>query len=190
MHHADGIEFAAAILRSCQCILRPMHSGNRRRAWRTFFPSLCNRVSNISKNLLANGSPMSLVLQPVQLEDFETIIKHKFFQGGDLVPPPMSPLCWPVQTPGEAGRRLEYSVHQQRQRLLYDTTTRFMKAVDTSTSPHEIISMSRWHYYPDGYHWRGQTWQDMDSVPAPNLANRETPETLSIDPRRLQHQPL
>ena len=137
----------------------------------------------MSQDVLTNRSTSSLVLQVVRLEDFDIVAKHQFFDGGDLVPPPTSPLCWPVKTPEEAGSRLKYSTHQQRQRFLYDRTTRFMKVVDTSTSPHEIISMARWHYYPEGFNWRGRTWQDMDSIPAPNFATGETPEILPLDPK-------
>jgi GNAT superfamily N-acetyltransferase len=56
-------------------------------------------------------------------------------------------------------------MYQQRHRFLLDSTTRFMKATEAGSS--EIISIARWHYYPDGSRWSGKTWQDMDTISAP-----------------------
>ena len=53
-----------------------------------------------------------------------------------------------------------------------------MKETDTGSG--EIISIPRWHYYPDGYRWSGKTWQDMDTLPAPGWKD-DLPKEFSQD---------
>lgn len=69
-------------------------------------------------------------------------------------------------------------MYQQCQRFLLDSTTQFMKETDTGSG--EIISIPRWHYYPDGYRWSGKTWQDMDTLPAPGWKD-DLPKEFSQD---------
>jgi hypothetical protein len=84
---------------------------------------------------------MPLSIAPVVLSDFETMISHasRFAPGDDLVAPPLSPLCWPVQNSDEALRRLQFNMTHQRERFLREPSTRFMKAVDDKNG--EIICL-------------------------------------------------
>lgn len=94
---------------------------------------------------------MPLQIAPVVLSDFDTIISHatRFAPGDDLVAPPISPLCWPVQSSDDALRRRQFNMAHQRERFLKEPSARFMKVVDNDSG--EIICLARWHYYPEGY---------------------------------------
>lgn len=80
--------------------------------------------------------------------------------GDDLCAPP-TPLCWPVSTPQAAQQRLQFHMSKQRARFLADPTAHFLKIVSipesSSSDPSsqeqgEIISIAKWHYYPQGFH--------------------------------------
>jgi hypothetical protein len=79
---------------------------------------------------------MPLQIAPVVLSDFDTIISHatRFAPGDDLVVPPISPLCWPVQNSDDALRRLQFNMAHQRERFLKEPSARFMKVVDNCTN--------------------------------------------------------
>ena len=92
---------------------------------------------------------MSLKVEPVTSQDFETMSTYKFHQGGDLIAP-LVPRFWPTSADDEPnGARNRWSLRQQRAFFNEDPTVRFMKCVDTSNG--EIISLARWHYYENGY---------------------------------------
>jgi len=93
---------------------------------------------------------MSLKLCEIQLEDFESLINHAkiYHVGDDLVGPP-TPICWPISSPMEAYERLQFHMSKQRSRFLGDRSATYLKIIDEDTK--EIISIARWHKYPNGY---------------------------------------
>lgn len=108
---------------------------------------------------------MPLNVLPMRLIDFDVIIAHAtlFEPGDDLVGPPI-PFTYPVATRAQASRRLRFAMDRQRTRFQEDPTARYIKVVETcpdAQDPHDgdIVSMARWHFYPDGYcydsmvHW-------------------------------------
>ena len=89
---------------------------------------------------------MPLRIAPAVLSDFDTIISHtsRFSPGDDLVAPPISQLCWPVQNSDDALRRLQFDMAHQRGRFLKEPSVRFMKVIDDENG--EIICLASWHY--------------------------------------------
>ena len=119
---------------------------------------------------------MSLKLLEIEVEDFDTMINHAniYPPGDDLVGPP-TPVCWHVTTRAEARSRLEFHMTKQKERFLGDRSARYLKIIDNETA--EIISMARWHWYPEGYsytegiHW--ETHNSVDGRPWPKEMNVE-----------------
>lgn len=102
---------------------------------------------------------MPLKLLPITLPDFDTMISHAttYAPGDDLVGPP-TPICWPVTTQPSAHARLEFHMSAQRRRFLGDRSATYLKVVDEETG--EIVSMARWHFYPNGYSYEeGIGWE-------------------------------
>ncbi|TVY27417.1 hypothetical protein LHYA1_G004184 [Lachnellula hyalina] len=107
---------------------------------------------------------MPLKLQEIELGDFDTMTDHAniYPPGDDLVAPP-TPICWLVTTQPEARSRLEFHMTKQRERFLGDTSARYLKIIDEETG--EIISMARWHWYPNGYSYtEGIHWETHNAV--------------------------
>ena len=119
---------------------------------------------------------MPLKLLEIELEDFNTMTNHAniYPPGDDLVGPP-TPICWPVTIQSEARRQLEFHMTKQKERFLGDTSARYLKIVDEETG--EIVSMARWHWYPEGYSYtKGIEWETHNAVegrPWPNDMNIE-----------------
>ncbi|TVY17184.1 hypothetical protein LARI1_G003840 [Lachnellula arida] len=119
---------------------------------------------------------MPLKLKEIDLEDFNTMTDHAniYPPEDDLVGPP-TPICWLVTTPSEAQNRLDFHMTKQKERYLGDTSARYLKIIDEETG--EIISMARWHWYPDGYsytegiHW--ETHNAVEGCPWPKGMNVE-----------------
>jgi hypothetical protein len=126
---------------------------------------------------------MPLKIAPVVLSDFDTMIFHssRFVPGDDLVAPPLSPLCWPVQNSNEALRRLQFNMAHQRERFLKEPSARFMKVVDDDNG--EIICLARWHYYPEGYVYaRDIKWEVWNLVPdGMEKAGGRTPQAFNVE---------
>lgn len=102
---------------------------------------------------------MPLKLHEILLEDFDNMTDHaKLFPvGDDLVGPP-TPICWPVSSQTEAQERLRFHMSKQRGRFLGDRSATYLKIVDEDTK--EIVSIARWHYYPNGYSYAdGIGWE-------------------------------
>ncbi|KAH7346605.1 hypothetical protein BKA65DRAFT_502858 [Rhexocercosporidium sp. MPI-PUGE-AT-0058] len=102
---------------------------------------------------------MSLKLSEVQVEDFDAMINHAnlYPPGDDLVGMP-TPICWPVSSKSEAQERLRFHMSQQKRRFFGDRTATYLKVIDDDTK--EIISIARWHYYPNGYSYAdGIGWE-------------------------------
>ncbi|KAF2648355.1 hypothetical protein K491DRAFT_698978 [Lophiostoma macrostomum CBS 122681] len=112
---------------------------------------------------------MDLQLDALQIEDFYNLISHSKLHppGQDLVGPP-TPLCCPVQTPQEASTRLAFHFAKQRARFLGDPTVRYMKVVDRGRS-NSIISIARWHYYPQGYKFESEIHWETHDLPNSNV---------------------
>ncbi|KAJ5611267.1 hypothetical protein N7510_007986 [Penicillium lagena] len=114
---------------------------------------------------------MVLQVLPLQLSDFEDLISHATLHdpGDDLVGPP-TPICWPPSTPAAALSRATFHFAKQRSRFLGDPTVRYMKVVDTGTvaSPkNSIISIARWHFYPQGYNFATQLHWELHALTPP-----------------------
>lgn len=86
-------------------------------------------------------------------------------QGGDLVTPPIAPLCWPAETDSDdALRRLEYSCSQHRAWFERDRSSHCLKAVHPENN--EIVSIARWNYFPNGYEYARDEFVDVDEFVA------------------------
>lgn len=93
---------------------------------------------------------MVFVVENVTLEDFVILESYGSSEPehGDLISPFLA-TGWPASTTEERIARNTWGTAQQREIFLHDPTAVFMKVVDTETQ--NIISMSRWHRYPQGY---------------------------------------
>ncbi|KAK0103502.1 hypothetical protein ONS95_005523 [Cadophora gregata] len=93
---------------------------------------------------------MGLKIQNVNLEDFDIMINHAniYPPGDDLVGPP-TPFFWSVISQMEAQERLQLHMTKQKSRFLGDRTATYLKVIDEQTQ--EIVSIARWHYYPNGF---------------------------------------
>jgi hypothetical protein len=117
---------------------------------------------------------MALKLSKIQLEDFDNMINHAriYPVGDDLVGPP-TPICWPVNSQIEAEKRLQFHMSKQRGRFLGDHSASYLKVVNEDTE--EIVSMARWHYYPNGYSYEeGIGWEihsPVEGLPFPPEMN-------------------
>ena len=71
------------------------------------------------------ASDMPLLVQPLQLADFDSLIYHADVgePGDDLVAPPC-PVSWPVRTRAEAQLRARCHFTWQRRRFLEDPSVR------------------------------------------------------------------
>jgi GNAT superfamily N-acetyltransferase len=119
---------------------------------------------------------MSLKLQEIRLEDFDTMANHATIYpiGDDLVGMP-TPLCWSVSSRISAQERLHFHMAKQRERFLGDRSTTYLKIVDEKTE--EIVSIARWHYYPNGYAYTGgiewEIYSPVEGQPFPQEMNIE-----------------
>ena len=119
---------------------------------------------------------MSLKLSEMELEDFDSMINHAqiFNVGDDLVGPP-TPICWPVSSQSKAQERLQFHMSKQRARFLGDRSAKYLKVIDENTN--EIISIARWHKYPNGYSYeKGIEWEihsPVEGKPFPKEMNIE-----------------
>jgi GNAT superfamily N-acetyltransferase len=114
---------------------------------------------------------MHLQLCPLELHDFDELVSHatSYPPGDDLVGPP-TPICWLVKTREEAHARLAFHFNKQQSRFSHDPTVRYMKVIDTADK-NSIISLARWHFYPNGYnfnteiHWETHDLEPEQSIP-------------------------
>ncbi|KAH6713729.1 hypothetical protein BKA61DRAFT_688960 [Leptodontidium sp. MPI-SDFR-AT-0119] len=119
---------------------------------------------------------MLLKLCGVQVEDFDIMTNHAdiYPPGDDLIGLP-TPICWPVSSKSEAKERLKFHMSQQRKRFLGDRTATYLKVIDDETE--EIISIARWHYYPNGYSYAdGIGWEIHSPV-----EGKPFPEGMNIE---------
>jgi hypothetical protein len=96
---------------------------------------------------------MNLQLSPLELQDFDELVSYaaSYPPGDDLVGPP-TPICCVVETREEAQARLTFHFNKQQSRFRGYPTVRYMKVVDTAAE-NSIISIARWHFYPNGYNF-------------------------------------
>jgi GNAT superfamily N-acetyltransferase len=96
---------------------------------------------------------MNLQLFPLEVQDFDELVSYaaSYPPGDDLVGPP-TPICCVVETREEAQARLTFHFNKQQSRFRGDPTVRYMKVVDTAAE-NSIISIARWHFYPNGYNF-------------------------------------
>ena len=93
---------------------------------------------------------MPIEVRPVEVGDFDVMSKYVFNKGGDLTAP-LVPMIWPTSEDDALNtERANWSLSQQKDMFHQDPTVKFMKAVDTDNED-EIISLARWHYYPEGF---------------------------------------
>ncbi|TVY48764.1 hypothetical protein LOCC1_G001655 [Lachnellula occidentalis] len=136
---------------------------------------------------------MPLRLKAMELGDFNTMTDHAniYPPGDDLVGPP-TPICWPVTTQSAAQSRLDFHMTKQKERFLGDTSARYLKIIDEDTG--DIVSMARWHWYPQGYSYtEGIHWETQNAVegrPWPKEMNVELHNWILMerDARREQWQ--
>lgn len=91
---------------------------------------------------------------------------------GDLTAAACS-VCWHVEPTdlSAAKHRAEWSCQQQKDLLQNDSTTRFVKVVDTDAQPGEqIVALGRWHEYMKGY-------EHMGDLEVTGLKDRNDPTT-------------
>lgn len=91
---------------------------------------------------------MRLVLQPVTPKDLGRAKSIYGSETGDLVAPAHSAF-WQVQDDESAKKRAEWSLQQQKEQLEHDPFVRMVKVVDAENND-EIISLGRWHEFPNG----------------------------------------
>ncbi|KAL2070002.1 hypothetical protein VTL71DRAFT_14682 [Oculimacula yallundae] len=119
---------------------------------------------------------MPLKLSELQIEDFETMINHAnlYLPGENLIGMP-TPLCWKVSSKLEAQERLRFHMAQQKRRFLGDRTAKYLKITDDESE--EIISLARWHFYPNGYVYAKEIdWEvhnPVEGMPFPQGMNIE-----------------
>jgi hypothetical protein len=101
---------------------------------------------------------MRLELSPVTVADLEAAATVYGPETGDLV----APACqfgWPVEPSDTDGlsRRAAWSVQQQINQLAIDPTVRMVKVIDhdAPAGPQQIVSLGRWHEYPEGWKQAG-----------------------------------
>lgn len=115
---------------------------------------------------------MPLQLLPLQESDIPTLLTHPI--NDDVIGSPYD-VCWPVRTEAEDSIRKEWYFKRLRHKLLHDPSARFVKVVETSEKTSdppqiseegtdEIISVARWHYYPNGYEVAEDAWTDWDPL--------------------------
>jgi GNAT superfamily N-acetyltransferase len=113
---------------------------------------------------------MQLQICPLELQDFDELVSHAalYPAGDDLVAPP-TPLCCIVTTKEEAQARLIFHFNKQRSRFLSDPSVRYMKVID-SANKNSIISIARWHFYPNGYDFDNQIhWETHNLIPGQSI---------------------
>ena len=117
---------------------------------------------------------MPFEIQLVTLTDFDYIATLSEEPLGSLIDPVLFDV-WPVSTNAESLRRSAWSAQQDKGRFQLDPTVKFVKVVDTGcldldhgegTARKEIVSLARWHYYPDGYP-QENTWMEIDVFARP-----------------------
>jgi hypothetical protein len=116
---------------------------------------------------------MPLQLCPLAVSDFEDLISHATLHelNDDLVGPP-TPICYPISTPEEALSRSTFHFSKQRARFIGDPTVRYMKVVDNDNYKKSIVSIARWHFYPNGYDLTTQLhWELHPLSPSPHQFN-------------------
>jgi len=93
---------------------------------------------------------MPLELRPVEAADFDVMSRYMFREGGDLIAP-LVPIIWPTSDDDAANtKRNNWSLQRQKDIFYQDPTVKFLQVVDTDRDD-EIISLARWHYYPEGF---------------------------------------
>ena len=133
-------------------------------------------TSQIGAKRERNASGLQLL--SLTAEDFSTIINHAniFEVGDDLVGPPV-PVCWPVSTREEAQTRLRIHMDKQLHRLNHDPSINYLKVIDETGA---IVSVARWHWYPNGYSYdRERHWETY-----PEPANEEESPRSALGAQR------
>ena len=93
---------------------------------------------------------MPLQVRLLEAADFQTLSRYIHHEGGDLIAP-LVPMIWLISKDDAANtKRNEWSLRQQEDIYREDPTVHFMKVIDTDAGD-EIISLARWHFYPEGY---------------------------------------
>ncbi|PVH75460.1 hypothetical protein DL98DRAFT_658045 [Cadophora sp. DSE1049] len=119
---------------------------------------------------------MSLKLHKVTVEDFDIMMDHAniYPPGDDLVGPP-TPFFWPVTSQAEAQERLQLHMTKQKSRFLGDRTATYLKVTDEKTQ--EIVSIARWHYYPNGFSYEDAIGWEIHSP----VEGQPLPKGMNVD---------
>ncbi|TVY89155.1 hypothetical protein LAWI1_G005798 [Lachnellula willkommii] len=120
--------------------------------------SLDNGIATANSDLKATGKLSSIIgHSDGPREEFS----YWFNQLQTQHPEPWDHWFW--QADEEAQNRLDFHMTKQKDRFLGDTSARYLKIIDEETG--EIISMARWHWYPDGYSYtQGIHWETHNAV--------------------------
>lgn len=120
---------------------------------------------------------MPFKIEPVTDADFDAMAALKYHDGGDLSSP-ATPAIWTTSDDAaEMAGRTRWSVKQQREMFHDDPSTRFMKVVDTDKD-NAIVSIARWHYYPNGYQYKETfAWELNGKGP---YADKEWPDKINV----------
>lgn len=83
--------------------------------------------------------------------------------GDDLFGPGIA-ITWPISSEAESQERLKFHMSKQKDRFLADESTNYLKIVDDDSN--EIISIARWHYYPQGFVYAERIGFEVRGAPA------------------------
>ena len=97
---------------------------------------------------------MRLEVQPVAASDIEATAKLYGQVTGDLVPP-ATQFGWHIESfdISSQARRAAWAADRQSGPFELDPTMRMVKVVDLDAvpGPSQMVSLGRWHDYPEGY---------------------------------------
>lgn len=113
---------------------------------------------------------MRLTLKPANAADI--VQAGKFFEPktGNLIAPSI-PFIWPVDDSDTKGlqARSQWSMEQQLDLFKNDPTAHWLKVVDEDADG-ELVSLARWHEYPQGY----QYFADLEFVGSKDINSPST----------------
>ncbi|KAK5121846.1 hypothetical protein LTR85_004721 [Meristemomyces frigidus] len=131
----------------------------------------------------SEGKPSPFQVAYMTSSDFSLMLTPSHRRGGDLVTPPISPLCWPIPEGDEADgdealRRLEYSTSLHKAFFDRDPTVHCIKAINPDDG--EIVSIARWNFFPRGYEFERDEVVDVGEFLPDGALAPEGPYVLDL----------